>query len=61
MAMLFIAGMRTVVRDGLDYRKSVLVGIAFLLGFGFQNAPVLADRRRRFCETAWRQAVLPRS
>ena len=44
MAMLFIAGMRTVVQDGLDYRKSVLVGVAFWLGFGFQNAPVLADQ-----------------
>ncbi len=43
MAMLFVLGMRIAVQDGIDYRKSVVVGVAFWLGVGFQNQQVFAD------------------
>lgn len=43
LAMLFALGMRIVVKDGLDYRKSVVVGVAFWLGVGFQNQQIFAD------------------
>lgn len=43
LAILFALGMRIVVKDGLDYRKSVVVGVAFWLGVGFQNQQIFAD------------------
>lgn len=44
MAMLFVVGIRVVAADGIDYRKSVIVGLAFWLGVGFQNQELFADR-----------------
>lgn len=43
LAILFALGIRIVVKDGLDYRKSVVVGVAFWLGVGFQNQQIFAD------------------
>ena len=43
LAMLFTLGMRIVVQDGIDYRKSVIVGLAFWLGVGFQNQQIYSD------------------
>ncbi len=43
MAMLFVLGMRIAVQDGIDYRKSVVVGVAFWMGVGFQNQQIFAD------------------
>ena len=40
MALLFVQGIRMVVQDGFDYRKASVVGLAFLLGAGFQNQAV---------------------
>ena len=31
------------VRDGLDSRKSIVVGVAFWLGVGFQNRQIFSD------------------
>ncbi len=36
MAILFIMGMRILFQDGLDYRKGVIVGLAFWIGSAFQ-------------------------
>ena len=44
MGMLFVQGMKIVMQDGLDYRKGVVVGIAFWLGSGFQNQAIFADQ-----------------
>ena len=44
LAMLFVLGMRMVVRDGVDYRKAVIVGVAFWIGTGFQNEVIFADQ-----------------
>ena len=43
LAILFALGIRIVVKDGLDYRKSVVVGVAFWLGVGFQNQQIFSD------------------
>ena len=43
IALLFTVGMRIVVQDGVDYRKSVVVGLSFWLGVGFQNQQVYPD------------------
>ena len=40
MATIFIVGVRVIVQDGLDYRKSAIVGIAFWVGVGFENGVV---------------------
>ncbi len=37
LAMLFVVGMKIVVRDGIDYRKGLVSGVAFWAGVGFQN------------------------
>lgn len=37
LALLFVQGLRIVVRDGVDHRKAIVVGTAFWLGVGFQN------------------------
>ena len=36
-ATLFVVGMNVVVRDGIDYRKGLVCGVAFWVGVGFQN------------------------
>ena len=43
MATIFIIGLRVVVQDGIDYRKGVIVGIAFWIGVGFENGVVFPD------------------
>lgn len=43
IAILFALGMRIVVQDGVDYRKSVVIGLAFWLGVGFQNQEIFND------------------
>ena len=37
LSVLFVQGIRMVVQDGIDARKSVIVGVALWLGVGFQN------------------------
>lgn len=36
LAMLFVVGIKLVMRDGLDYRKSVITGVSLWVGVGFQ-------------------------
>ena len=36
MALLFIFGMKVLLQDGLDYRKGLVVGVAFWIGIAFQ-------------------------
>ena len=36
VALLFVFGMKVLLRDDLDYRKSLIVGIAFWAGLAFQ-------------------------
>ena len=43
-AMLFALGMRMVVRDGVDYRKAVIVGVSFWVGTGFQQQVIFPDQ-----------------
>ena len=43
MGLLFVEGMRTVVQDGLDHRKALVVGVALAIGVGLESRNVLAD------------------
>ena len=44
LSILFVVGMKIVLRDGIDYRNGIVVGLAFWVGFGFQNQAIFADQ-----------------
>ena len=43
LALIFVSGIRTVVQDGLDSQKALVVGLAFSLGVGLDNQTIFAD------------------
>ena len=43
VGLLFVEGIRTVVQDGFDAQKTMVVGIAFALGVGLDTQTVFAD------------------
>ena len=48
LGLLFVVGMRVVIQDGADYRKSLIVGIAFWVGVGFQNGLIFPEIANAF-------------
>jgi len=36
IALVFVEGLRTVVKDGLDQQKALIIGMAFWIGIGFE-------------------------
>ena len=44
LSMLFVLGMKIVIRDGVDYKKGAIVGVSFWIGVGFQHELIFADR-----------------
>ena len=43
MAILFMIGVQMIVQDGVDYRKSLIVGVSFWLGVAFQSGVVFPE------------------
>ena len=43
MALLFIVGMKIVMQDGLDSRRSIVVGLAYWTGLGFKSGWVFPE------------------
>ncbi|MXW56955.1 MAG: hypothetical protein F4Z70_00055 [Acidimicrobiia bacterium] len=43
IALLFVSGVRTVVQDGLDAQKALVVGLSFSLGIGIDNQTIFDD------------------
>ena len=43
MGMLFVEGARTILQDGLDYRRAMVVAVSFALGVGFQSQDLFSD------------------
>ena len=43
MGMLFVSGLQTILRDGLDQKRVIVVGLASALGLGLHNHPVMVD------------------
>ena len=43
IGMLFVEGIQTLSRAGLDAQKAIVVGLAFALGLGMQNQNVLQE------------------
>ncbi len=44
ITLLFVQGMNIVIRDGIDHRKAMIVGLGFWIGVGFQNQVIFADK-----------------
>ena len=43
IAMLFVVGIKLTVRDGLDFRKAIIVGTSVWVGVGFQYKLIFPD------------------
>ena len=43
LSLLFVQGMRTVFKDGVDGRKAAVIGVSLWIGIGFQNQVILPD------------------
>ena len=43
IGMLFVEGIQTLARAGLDPQKAIVVGLAFSIGLGMQHQNILAD------------------
>ncbi|MYE33184.1 MAG: hypothetical protein F4X80_11190 [Chloroflexi bacterium] len=43
LALVFVEGLKTVVQDGLDQQKTLIVGLAFWMGIGFEYKFVFPD------------------
>ena len=43
LALVFVEGMKTVAKDGLDQQKTLIVGMAFWIGLGFEYEFVFPD------------------
>ena len=43
LSLLFVEGMRTVFKDGVDGRKAAVIGVSLWIGIGFQNQVILPD------------------
>ena len=48
MAMLFLVGIKVLVQDGLEYRKGLIVGIAFWIGLGFEIDMIFPEQAAAF-------------
>ncbi len=48
IAMLFMVGVQMILQDGIDYRKSLIVGVAFWLGVAFQSGVVFPEFTSNF-------------
>ena len=43
VALLFIFGVKIIIQEGLDYRRSIVVGLAFWIGVGFKFGWIFPD------------------
>ena len=43
MGMLFVSGWQTILRDGLEPKRVLVVALASALGFGLHNHPIIGD------------------
>ena len=43
MGMLFVSGLQTILRNGLDQKRVLIVALAGALGLGLHNHPIMTD------------------
>ena len=58
LALLFVAGMKAVVQDGLDYRKGLVAGVAFWVGVGCQHGMIFPDQVPDFAGGLFRNGMI---
>ena len=58
LALLFVAGMKAVVQDGLDYRKGLVAGVAFWVGVGCQHGMIFPDHVPDFAGGLFRNGMI---
>ena len=58
LAMLFLIGIKVLLQDGLDYRKSLIAGIAFWIGVGFQNNMIFPEQVSAFAGGLFANGVI---
>ncbi|MDD9996427.1 MAG: hypothetical protein OXQ89_01645 [Rhodospirillaceae bacterium] len=57
LATFFAIGLKMAVQEGLDYRKGLIVGVAFWVGVGFQNDLVFPEQVAEFAGGLLRNGV----
>ena len=57
LATLFAIGLKMAVREGLDYRNGLIVGVSFWVGVGFQNDLVFPEQVAEFAGGLLRNGV----
>ena len=57
IAMLFLIGVKVVLQDGLDYRKGLVVGVAFWVGVGFQYDMIFPEHVSEFAGGLFRNGM----
>lgn len=57
LALLFIAGLKIVIQDGLDKHKGFIVGAAFLVGFSFQYELIYPEFVSQFAGGLFRNGM----
>ena len=50
LAMIFVTGMKGIMQDGNDYRQSLVAGIVFWVGVGFQNGMIFPEYVSEFAD-----------
>ena len=58
LALLFVAGMKAVVQDGLDYRKGLVAGVAFWVGVGCQHGMIFPEQVLEFAGGLFRNGMI---
>ncbi len=48
LALLFVVGMRMVIDDANDHRRSLIAGVSFWIGVGFQNGQIFGEYLQGF-------------
>ena len=58
LAILFLIGIKVLLQEGLDYRKSLIAGVAFWIGVGFQNDMIFPAQVSAFAGGLFANGVL---
>ena len=58
LAMLFVIGVKVLLQDGLDYRTSLIAGIAFWIGVGFQSNMIFPELVSKFAGGLFANGVI---
>ena len=58
MATIFIIGMRVIIQDGIDFRKSLIAGVSFWIGVGFQSDAIFLQQASEFAAALLNNGML---